>query len=31
MLTPAFQLSQDSDFLVIYIKAPFAKVTQFYI
>ena len=31
MLTPAFELRQDKDFLTVIIKAPFAKVspTQF--
>ncbi|KAJ6668252.1 hypothetical protein lerEdw1_015629 [Lerista edwardsae] len=29
MITPAFELSQDSDFLTIVIKVPYARVSEF--
>lgn len=29
MLTPAFDLSQDSDFLTIAIRLPYARVSEF--
>lgn len=29
MITPAFELSQDPDFLTITIKVPYARVSEF--
>ncbi|KAI2530438.1 SHQ1 isoform 4 [Pan troglodytes] len=29
MLTPAFDLSQDPDFLTIAIRVPYARVSEF--